>query len=247
MTTSYTFIKCRSEFGLGDSLIDFIFFSKIAKYIESNNIEIHYQCKERYHANLQMFNSSNNIKLFPYSDEGYRMWQGPFLFEHSVNEMLCNMFNTFLYHHEIPIVIQRFEYDDADLLIKSVPSPVSEPVDILFINSAPTSGQYIHDKNELDDFIRSLSKKYRIAITERLDDIDAVLLDQCNVRQIAALAKTVKKVITINTGPSLGLYNKDILDNVEVVYILDTTEHYQFHNVRKFSKTRNVNGLRFLL
>lgn len=240
-------IQCKSRFGLGDALIDFIFFSKIAKYIEFNNIEIHYQCQEKHHSNLEWFNSSPNIKLLPYSDYGYDLWQGSYLHEHNVNQMLCNMFNDFLRHHKIPIFMDRFEYDDADLLIKHVESPASN-VDILFINSAPKSGQFIHDKNELNQFIADLSKKYRVAVTERLDNMDGLVsLEKNTVREIAALAKTVKKVISVNTGPSLGLYNKDVLDNVEVVYILDTTPHYGFQHIRKFVKIFGVKQLQFLL
>jgi len=242
--TNTTIIKCKSNYGLGDSLIDMFLFSKIAKYIEANNIIIYYQCKERYHSNLEQFNSSVNIKLLPYSNDGYNLWQGHYIHRATVNIMLCDMFNDFLRHHSIPIVIDKFEYDDADLLIKHVPSPISN-IDILFINSTPTSCQFIHDKHELNQFIRELSKKYRVAVSEKLDDT-IISLEKYNVREIAALAKTVKKVIAINTGPSLGLYNPEIIRNVEVIYILDTTNHYNFA-MEKFTKIRNVNELRFLL
>ena len=238
-------IKCRSDFGLGDSLINMYFFSKIAKYIESNNIIIYYYCKTQHHSNLEQFNSSANIKLLPYSKDGYHLYQGPYLpSKKPVNIMLCDMFNDFLRHHSIPIVIDKFEYDDADLLIKYVPSPISD-IDILFINSKPKSSQFNHNKHELNQFIRELSQKYRVAVSEKLDDT-IISLETNRVREIAALAKTVKKVIAINTGPSLGLYNPEIIQNVEAIYILDTTEDYNF-TMEKFTKIRNVNELRFLL
>lgn len=56
-------VQSYENLGLGDSIINFIFFKQIKEYIESNNIIIHYRCKAQYHKNLSDFNYSK-ILLF---------------------------------------------------------------------------------------------------------------------------------------------------------------------------------------
>ena len=240
-------ITAYSKCALGDSLIDFIFFSQIAKYIENANIHINYHCKESHHDNLQLFNSSKNIHILPRNDIGYQLWQGTerLTSEKPIEDILCDMFNKFLVYCRIPIVLNTFEYKDENLLIKKMHLSQTYDLDMVIINSTPTSGQFIHDKQELNCFIIELNKKYKIATTEYIND-SIISLHKQSVREIAAIAKTVKTIIAINTGPSLGLYNSEILDAVDNVYILDTTNHYRF-KTRKFTKIRNIKDLSFLL
>ena len=68
-------INVRQEWHLGDNIINFIFFTKIKDYIESINMVIHYYCHSQYHKNLQDFNCSKNIKIFPYENEGFHLWR----------------------------------------------------------------------------------------------------------------------------------------------------------------------------
>jgi hypothetical protein len=182
----------------------------------------------------------------PYSNTGYELWQasenlnsGKF-----IEDILCDMFNKFLHIHNIPIVLNKFEYRDSVLLIKNIEI---EPIDIdtLIINNTPTSGQFIHDKNELNEFIMELSKTRKVVVTEYINDSIMSIHDK-SVRYIAEVAKKAKTIIAINTGPSLGLYNSEILDAVDNVYLLDTTTHYVF-KTRKFTKTGHINNLRGLL
>ena len=245
-TPTPTIINVRSHFGLGDSLIDFIFFSQIAKYIEHHNIHINYRCKESHHANLHMFNSSNNIHILPYSNLGYILWQGTETLNSVkyIEDLLCNMFNKFLRIHNIPIILDKFEYKDSDLLIKNIDIPPLN-IDTLIINSSPTSGQFIHDKNELNNFIIELSKSRNVIVTEYLNDSIPSLHNK-SVRTIAAIAKKVKTIIAINTGPSLGLYNLELLDKVDNVYLLDSTDYYAF-KTRKFTRFNKIIDLHFLL
>jgi hypothetical protein len=156
------------------------------------------------------------------------------------------MFNKFLAFHGIPIVLDKFEYRDSDLLIKDVPVK-DYGVDILIINSTPRSGQFSHNKNELNWFITQLSKTRKVAVTEYINDFVLSLHDK-SVRYVAAIAKKAKIVIAINTGPSLGLYNTEVLDAVENIYLLDNAHYadYRF-KTRKFTKFTSLSGLRFLL
>lgn len=240
-------IHARSDYGLGDSIINFIFFSKIKGYIESRNIQIYYYCKERHHKNLMEFNCSQNIHIRPYrKNASYDLWQGWENLNSGkyIEDILCDMFNRFLTTYHIPIRVTEFEYNDNELLLPVIPAKAFA-VDVLIINSTPTSGQFIYDKAEFNEFICKLSQKRGVAVTEFVND-SVLSLDTHSVREIASLAKTAKIVIAINTGPSIGLYNTKILNAVENVYILDTTQHYKF-KTRKFTKVMRIADLEFLL
>ena len=243
-------IIVNSRFGLGDALIDFIFFSQIAKYIEHHNIHINYHCQSKHHANLTMFKSTDNINILPYENIGYELWQGHIL-KRGTNgkyceDMLCEMFNEFLQTYNIPIQLFTFEYQFSNLHINHMDVSIEHlGVDTLIINSTPTSGQFIHDKNELNDFIINISKSRNVAVTEYIND-SIISLHNKPIRYIASLATKVKTIIAINTGPSLALYNPEILDAVDNIYILDTTDHYVF-KTRKFTKIKYIRDLQFLL
>ena len=92
-------IDIKSEWHLGDQIINFIFFYKIKEYIENNNIIINYYCHKQYHKNVLEFNCSNNIILFDYKNIGYNLWQGTVVKDEAkphIEDTLCIMFNKFL-------------------------------------------------------------------------------------------------------------------------------------------------------
>jgi hypothetical protein len=92
-----------------------LIYEKFNIYINNNhNIHINYRCKESHHANLKLFNSSNNIHILPYSNIGYLLWQGTEVLKSGIyiEDILCNMFNKFLKIHTIPIILEKFEYKD---------------------------------------------------------------------------------------------------------------------------------------
>ena len=246
-------IEVDNHHHLGDNIINFIFFYKIKNYIEANNIIIHYYCYEQYHKNLNEFICSDNIKIFPCVPgviHGYILWQAHNTpYEHFIEDKLCKMFNIFLDTHNIPISVDLFEYEDPDLFkrLEQLYDKYKK-IDILIINSKPLSGQYSdydNCKNEWNQFILKLSEKYRVATTEKVND-NIICLDTFSVKNIAAIALNVKKIIAINTGPSIPLYNKNILDNIENLYLFGASQHYNF-KTRKMTCLSNINELNFLL
>ena len=240
-------INVCSPWHLGDNIINFIFFYKIKNYIEENNITINYFCHSKYHKNLLDFKCSENIKINDYNEIGYLLWQGTYLYlKNDSNKMLCTMFNDFLIKSNIPISVDSFEYKDVDLFTRFENlNEIYKNIDILIINSTPLSGQYFYNKNEWDKFIIELNKKYKVAVSEYIND-DILSLDSLSVKNIAALALKVKGIIAINTGPSIPLYNTDILDNVDFIYIFGKENDYNM-NFRKVVNKTNINDLSFLL
>lgn len=241
-------VQSYENLGLGDSIINFIFFKQIKEYIESNNIIIHYRCKAQYHKNLSDFNYSKNIIILPWENIGYILWQRT-VFELipencSAEDMLCFMFNQFLKTYNIPIVVNLFQYQDPDLFERfNQFDEQYKNIDILVINSTPQSGQLTYSKEEWNEFLIKLSKKYKIATTEKVAD-DILSLNLFSVKNIASIATSVKKIITINTGPSIPLYNTDILKNVDFIYMF--SDGYIF-KTPKIIKMTHISQLNFML
>ena len=245
-------IHAYCEHHLGDNIINFIFFYKIKKYIESNNIIIHYYCHQQYHKNILDFNCSENIKIFNYEKTGFHLWMANNHLwmanihnRYFIEDILFQLFKDFFSLNNIPLIIDTFEYQDNDLFKRFFYlEDTYKNLDILIINSHPCSGQYHYDKNIWDNFIVKLSNKYKLATSEKVND-EIISLHDFSVKNIAAIALNVKIIITINTGPSVPLYNTDILNNVDVIYMFDTAG-YKF-KTRKIKAMRNIEDLSFLL
>ena len=229
---------------LGDNIINFIYFHKIKDYIEKNNILIHYYCLKQYHKNLLEFNCSKNIlilDILTYNRSGYVIWQAGYNRHHFVEDNLCEMFNVFLQKERIPIQVNAFEYQDPDIITRYEGLDEKyKKLDILIINSTPLSGQYPgYNKNEWDNFIINLSTKYVVATTQKVND-NILSLHVVSVKNIAAIALGVKTIIAINTGPSIPLYNTDILNNVNVIYLFGGTGNFK---TRKIQLVNNLNQI----
>jgi hypothetical protein len=170
----------------------------------------------------------------------------------SQEDMLCTMFNLFLQHYNIPITVNAFEYQDNDLIYRySLLENNYKNIDILIINSSPLSGQYAYNKLHWDYFIIKLSNKYKIAITQTINtnNENIVCLSDLSLKQIAAVALGVTKVIAINTGPSIPLYNTDILNKVDMIYLFGARGCIPTgpSKTRKIKEVSNLNELEFLI
>jgi len=244
-------IVVHSNHHLGDQIINFILFKQIKEYIEANNIFIYYHCQRQHHINVVDFNYSKNIIVthIDYNSYtfGYELWMGTVQDRDFVEDRYCEMFNNFLQKHNIPITVDTFLYDDREDLIERFKNlgDKYENIDILIVNSTPLSGQFKYDKNELNEFIIKLSKKYRVATTETVND-EILSLNQVSLKNIASIAATVKKVIAINTGPFIPLYNRYVLENIEVLYVLDHFHSCPF-KTPKLEKKKSISELFHLL
>lgn len=70
-------ISLYNECHLGDHIFCMIFLSQIQKYMEENDIHIHYYCLNQYHEQVREFVSSKHIHLFDYHHPiGINAWIG---------------------------------------------------------------------------------------------------------------------------------------------------------------------------
>jgi hypothetical protein len=238
-------IEIQNGHHLGDNIINFIFFYSIKNFIETNNIIIKYYCLQQYHKNVLDFKCSENIQILDYEDKGYVLWQGgntphqPY-----IEDKLCGMFNIFLYNYRIPISVTSFEYRDDDLFKRYENlNAVYKNINILIINSSPRSQQYNYNKPIWDNFIIELSKKYIVATTEKVND-NIISLHNMSVKNIAAISLNVQIIIAINTGPFIPLFNTDILNNINVIYLFGGGCSFK---TRKIYELNDICELSFVL
>lgn len=239
-----TIIETYCQWHLGDNIINFIFFYKIKDYIEANNIIIHYYCHNQYHKNVLDFKCSENIKIFDYKNKGHMLWQGTINDHSCIENTLCEMFNIFLNTYKIPISVNSFEYKDDDLICRYENlNDIHKNINILVINSTPRSNQYNYNKPQWDNFLIELNKKYIVATSEKVND-NIISLYEMSVKNIAAIALNVKIIIAINTGPFIPLFNTDILNNVDVIYVFGGQ---YIKKTIKMQPKNNIEELSFLL
>ncbi len=220
---------------LGDNVFNIIFFNKIYPYLSKKNIVIQYYCNHNYHSQVKEFiQYPDRIKLRSLEergDKGLELWINN---RNLVNnyELQCLVgFDTYYIHFynyilkqlQFPIILFDLKYKDEDLLYrkKRILSeyPKYKNLDILFINSEPLSGQYPYPRQEWNQFITTMNKKYNIITTLKVKDIDCTMDIKLTIKDIAALSIEAKYIIAINTGPFVGCYNEYTLQHVNKIYI----------------------------
>ena len=260
-------IYTKNEFHLGDNIFCCIFFCKIKKYIEENNIFIkHYVFETENIPQIKEFIYSKNIELLdianmPTNDKVYDLWIGSNDYIYNIwkkegNEdkyydvFLCKFYNNILKELNIPVTINQFIFDDDDFLhisdeINNRTNNKYKNIDILFMNGVPRSGQ-INYYDDYDNIIIKFSKKYNIITTKKIENIKCTRDDNLSAKEIASISKNANKIIAIDSGISAGLFNTHVINNVEKVYYLCSHSHCicSFPN---FIFKESINKLLFLV
>ena len=237
-----------NDWHLGDCVFTIIILNQTKRYLEDNNVHIYFYCNKSYINQLNEFIQTKHIQLHNYQIPiGIPNWIGEKHKQINYYNKGNQKYNDFyvLYANQlynemnIPCVINTFEYEDNDLLIRyDNLNDKYKNLDYLIINSQPLSGQYNYNKNEWDDLIITNLSKYKIVTTLKVDNIICTLDDNLSIKDIAAISTHAKKIIAINTGPLVGCFNKYTLTNVEKVYVLDINNEYsydKFINIKKIS------------
>jgi len=258
-----------NEYHLGDNVFNFILFNNIKHYIVENNIHINYYCNPCYIQQLNEFNDCKNIHISPIQNKpsnSIQLWiESPqltyrftpvreFYFKSKnkplgriyYNIFYLSFFNIFLsVNLKLRIKLKQFYYKDYKLLKRCEQlidkyKDKYKDIDILVLNSQPLSDQYKYNKNEWDDYIDKINKKFKVVTTTKVNNVVCTMDDNLTIRDIAALSTNVKVVIAVNSGVVPGLLNKHTLLNVKQFYTFDDRCMYSYPN---FQPKNNINDI----
>ena len=224
---------------LGDSLFVMIYLYNIKEYLEKNDIQINFYIRSNVLNDIKEFSSSKNIHFFDIDniDEKPSDNLTDMHVSNASNQdkscfavFLVNFFKYIKEVMKLPC-IKEFSYTDPDLLerYKSLDDKYKN-IDILIINGKPHSQQLTYDKDTWDSFIKTLSNKYNVVTTDKVENIKCTRDDNLSIKNIAAISTYVKYIIAINTGPLVGCFNTYALKNVKQWYIYDETHTYELPN-----------------
>jgi len=260
-----TIYYTKNAWHLGDNIFCCIFFSKIKKYIEDNNIFIQHYCEFDNVEQTKDFINTNNISIFditelPQDKPVIDLWIGSTEYEYNYynnfanyDEFLKNFYNNILVSLKFPIVIHDFVFDDeeGDFLLreKEINNRTNDyykNIDILIINGKPKSNQLEYDQTVWDTIIKKFATHMNVVTSQKVDGIKCTRDYNLTAKDIACISINVKTIIAIDSGPATGLYNKYVINNAKVVYYLCSQDkcHTSFPN---FVKKKNITDIEDLL
>ena len=258
-----------NEHHLGDNVFNLIFFNNIKNYLENNNITIYYYCQPTYFHQLKEFIQSEKIILCDIKNnptKSIQLWIETPIFNFKFNQILFysknpyfkNMRNNHVFYNifyktffnkvlntiNFPLKLEKFYYEDQDLLTRyDNLNDKYKNIDILILNSQPFSGQYNYNKEEWDRYICKLNQKYTVVTTTKVNnDIKCTTDDNLTIKTIAAISTKVPIIIAINSGVVPGLLNIHTLKNVKQFYIFDNRCCYSYPN---FVSRENISHISF--
>lgn len=238
-------IKFYNTAHLGDCLFQIHYINKLLE--KHKNINVIFYCNEDYHYQLNEFIIfKENTTLSPLTNipsNAIDTWitrDVP-----GKKEMLEKLNNDGLYD----VFYVSFFQGLSEVL--GLTSPINEPkdmlihnkellnnnslsgdLDYLFINSTPMSGQFRdYDNNRLNSVIAELSKTGKIITTAPNSCGAPCTLDyKLTLMGIGNLSIKAKKIIAINTSPTIACLNIFNIDNFEKFLVLENNISYSFNN-----------------
>ncbi len=250
---SNTINLCQTWGHLGDHIFTCYYLYYIKDYIEKNNIFINYYCQPNCIDQTKDFISSKNIRILNYKQKGLNTSILNMCFDCSAlkswfknilkkinNEKInkrqdyvqiyTNLFSEISEKTGIPISPPTFSYNNPKILERYETLPNNcKNLDILIINSVPLSLQFDYVKEDWDNMIRRLNKKYKIATTLKVDDVYCTIDDKLKIFDIGAASTHAKVIIAINTGPTASIFNLWTLNNCKKIYLFDNTTTFNYH------------------
>lgn len=249
---------------LGDNILCCIFFSKIKNYIEEHNIIINHYCVIEHIEQIKEFNySPNNIKILniieaPDNENIIDLWIGGnyeynyFNMKDMYDIFLFKFYNQVLKIIDIPIELTDFIFDnEEDLLVRyneinKKTNDKYKNIELLIINGTPLSGQLDYNLDEWNEIIKKFSEKYNVVTTQKTENIKCTRDDNLTAKDIAAISTRAKKIIAIDSGVAIGLFNKSTIYNVDVVYYMGNSIKSKC-SFKNFKYETNIDKLLFLL
>lgn len=249
-------INCINTKHLGDCIQTLHFLINAA---EKNNVCFKFICNSVYHEQLQelLINHSDKVKLTNYSpgEECVETWVAGYGNYGKINEesirinSYLDQATCFLIHWNNVSNIMKIECPftiKTDLIfnqqVLAEPCKHKTQYDYLFINSQPLSLLYENFNQESILFLQKLKSKNKTVITtKKIEDYPCTLDYNLTVVEIGKLAKNVKNIVSVNSGPLHLTMNKWSLAHINTFTIWSPSETFGYND--KFKTVKNLGEL----
>ena len=225
----------------GDNILNLKFLNNISSYLEKYDITIHYYYNDEYIKNrgeLEQYIHTPRIKINIISNiphNAIQLWMGNDI--NNVNHINFDLYYNLFYRNILHILkiqdnINTSLYQDEiyledryNLLNRKYNNKYKD-LDILILNSYPKSYQYEYNKEEFDKLCINLNEKYKICVTENVDNSNIVCTrdNMLKIQDIGAISTRAKYIIVIHSGPITACYNSLTQKNIKKWFIFGNSK-----------------------
>jgi hypothetical protein len=238
---------------LGDCLFQIHYLNKLIE--KNNNIKAILHCNSSYHYQLEDFIIyKNNIFLKSLDNvpkNSVDTWitrQVPRkneMLERLNNDGLHDVFYVSFFKGLSEIIGLNSPIEKPeDMLLHNkellVENSLSGPLDFLFINSYPLSGQFkSYDRNKIDKIIGQIKERGSV-ITTAPNSHGLPCTEDFNLKlmQIGNLSIKCKNIIAINTAPIIACFNIFNINFFDKFLVLENAMSYSYN-----SRIKNINNI----
>lgn len=234
------------KFHYGDNILNLKFFYNISSILKENNIMIHY-----YYDNNQI---KNRVELDRYVDKetlrldvlsncpsnAVELWMGMDIngISHADFDVYFRHFYTqilqALHLEDKGIDVSLYQKEDYLLSIYSGLDDSFKNIDVLVLNSEPQSGQFLYNKDEMDQICKKLSKKYKIVTSSPVDEtIPCTMRSGLAIQDIGAISTHTKYIVAVYSGPITGCFNQYSKEHIKkwIFLLRNPMKHIEIDNV----------------
>lgn len=236
-------INCYNLYHLGDCIEALHFLINATK---CNDVKFNFYCNPAYHTQLKEFlDNTNTITLIDTPDKT-QAWIDTWIGAYDYGE-ICKkseeIFKTdsdqgtfFLLLAEILSHMMGLKCpfsNKQDMIynqeVLNLPCKHENHYDYLFINSKNQSIPFPNFQQEITNLMQKFALKNRSVITtSKLSNIPCTTDYTLSVVEIARLAKNVKNIIAVNTGPLHLCMNKWVIPAVEKFIVWSPAETFNY-------------------
>lgn len=246
-------INCINTKHLGDCIQTLHFLTNAT---EKNDVFFNFICNPTHHKQLQelLINHSDKVKLSNYispGEECIETWVAGYGNYGKINEEsiringYLDQATCFLIHWNNVSNIMKIKCPftiKSDLIfnqqVLSEPCKHETQYDYLFINSQPLSLLYENFNEESVSFLQKLKVKNKTVITtKKIEDYPCTLDYGLSVVEIGKLAKNVKNVVSVNSGPLHLAMNKWSINTINTFTVWSPSETFGYNERFKTVKS----------
>lgn len=234
-----------NKYHYGDNILNLKFLYNISDILKAKGINIKYYYDDGYNKNkaeLDRYIHPNGVvSLYSIKDkpaDAIELWMGDPI--NNIESKVLDKYYKLFYTKILNILNLRNEKIDVSLY---QPEPYLQDIynkldskfkdlDILIINAAPKSAQFIYDEKAFNEMCIMLSKKYKVATTSPVNDsITCTMRDGLMLQDIGAISTHAKYIIGIHSGPVTTCFNNTTTSSVKkwILFADNHTTHEEIN------------------